>query len=177
MDANGITEFGRWLFIGAMVFLACYDVATFRIPNWANLGLVAAFPVFAGAAALSGADIWWLSHLAAGAIVFGAGLVLFFARVLGGGDVKLLSAAALWVGMKGLLPLVVWVGLAGGVLVLVLLLLRRNLLVLVAWATPRVPESLPRALTTGEKVPYGVAIAAGTILTVLDGQAGWLGQL
>ena len=38
---------------GAMCVFACYDVATFRIPNWANLGLVAAFPVFAGAAALT----------------------------------------------------------------------------------------------------------------------------
>jgi prepilin peptidase CpaA len=102
---------------------------------------------------------------------------MFFARTLGGGDVKLLTAAALWVGMKGLLPLIVWVGLAGGVLVLILLLLRQNLLFIVAWASPRVPKSLPRALTTGEKVPYGVAIAAGTIMTVLSGQSDWLGQL
>jgi prepilin peptidase CpaA len=177
MDLAVLVELGRWLLVGAMIGLACYDVVTFRIPNWANLGLVAAFPVFAGAAALSGVDVFWLEHLGAAAIVFAVGLGMFFARTLGGGDVKLLTAAALWVGMKGLLPLIVWVGLSGGALVLVLLLLRRNLLPIVAWASPRVPQSLPRVLTTGEKVPYGVAIAAGTIMTVLSGQTGWLGQL
>ena len=33
MDATAIGELGRWLFAGAMVFLAIYDVVTFRIPN------------------------------------------------------------------------------------------------------------------------------------------------
>lgn len=177
MDLAAMVDLGRWLFVAVMVFLACYDVVTFRIPNWANLALVVAFPVFAGAATLSGTDLWWLGHLGAAAIVFVAGLGMFFARTLGGGDVKLLAASALWVGMKGLLPLIVWIGLSGGVLVLVLLLVRRNLLPIVAWASPRVPETLPRVLTSGEKVPYGVAIAAGTIMTVLSGQTGWLGQL
>ena len=96
MDLAVLVELGRWLLVGAMIGLACYDVVTFRIPNWANLGLVAAFPVFAGAAALSGVDVFWLEHLGAAAIVFAVGLGMFFARTLGGGDVKLLSAAALW---------------------------------------------------------------------------------
>ena len=169
MDATAIGELGRWLFASAMVFLAIYDVVTFRIPNWANAAVALAFPIFAGAAALAGANVWWLGHLAAAAIVFAVGLALFFTRALGGGDVKLLTAAALWVGMKGLLPFVVWVGLAGGGLVLVLLMLRRNLTMIVAWASPRVPETWPRVLTAGEKVPYGVAIATGAILTVLGG--------
>ncbi len=172
MDAATIIEAGRWLFVAAMVGLALNDVVTFRIPNWANAAVAVGFFAFAGAAALAGADLRWLSHIAAGAVMFLAGLILFQVRALGGGDVKLLSAAALWVGLDGLLTFIVWVGLAGGGLVLLLLLLRRNhLLMLVAWASPRVPQSWPRVLTDGEKVPYGVAIAVGAIVTMMGGQA------
>ncbi|HXV25097.1 MAG TPA: prepilin peptidase [Alphaproteobacteria bacterium] len=171
MDGATIMETGRWLLVAAMAGLAVNDVVTFRIPNWANAAIAVGFFVFAGAAALAGADLQWLSHIAAGAVMFLAGLILFQVRALGGGDVKLLSAAALWVGLDGLLTFIVWVGLAGGGLVLLLLLLRRNLVMLVAWASPRVPQSWPRVLTDGEKVPYGVAIAVGTIVTIMGGQA------
>lgn len=175
MNAVAITEVGRWLFVGAMVYLAIHDVITFRIPNWANASVAMAFLLFAGAATLAGAEVWWLGHIAAAAILLAVGFVLFQTRALGGGDVKLLAAAALWVGLNGLLNFVVWVGLAGGGLVLLLLLLRRNLMMLVAWASPRVPETWPRVLTAGEKVPYGVAIAIGAILTVLGGKGNLFG--
>jgi prepilin peptidase CpaA len=175
VDAATIIEAGRWLFVAAMVGLALNDVVTFRIPNWANAAIAVGFFAFAGAATLAGADPRWLSHLAAGAVVFLAGLILFQFRALGGGDVKLLSAAALWIGMDGLLPLLVWVGLAGGGLVLLLLPLRRNLMTIVAWAMPSTPTAWPRVLTEGEKVPYGVAIAVGAIVTVAGGRVALVG--
>ena len=99
---------------------------------------------------------------------------LFQMRALGGGDVKLLAAASLWIGWTGLLPFVVWVGVAGGGLVLILLALRKNLPMLVAWASPTIPQSWPRVLTSGEKVPYGVAIAIGAIILVVQGNYGIL---
>ena len=171
MDSATILEFGRWAFIASMTALAVHDVATFRIPNWANSALAVGFLLFAAAAILAGGEVRWLEHLEAGAIVFVVGFGLFQVRALGGGDVKLLAAAALWVGLEGLLPFVVWVGVAGGGLVFLLLLLRKNLLILVAWASPRIPQSFPRVLTSGEKVPYGVAIAIGAIVTLLDGRS------
>ena len=172
MDAGLIADAGRWLFICAMVALAANDVFTYRIPNWANAALGLAFFVFAGAVAFAGVELSWIGHLAAGALVFAAGLLMFQFGALGGGDVKLLSAAALWVGMQGLLSLVVLVGLSGGALVLLLLFMRRHLMVLVAWASPRVPQNWPRVFTAGEKVPYGVAIAAGAILMAAQGEYG-----
>ncbi len=175
MEAAAIIESARWLFVLAMAALAVHDVITFRIPNWANAAVAVAFIVFAGAAAMTGAEVWWLGHLAAAAAVFVVGLILFQTRALGGGDVKLLAAAALWIGLDGIVPFVVWVGLAGGALVLLLLLLRRNLTMLAAWALPRTPATWPRVLTAGEKVPYGVAIAIGAIVTVLGGQAALVG--
>jgi prepilin peptidase CpaA len=172
MDTVLIGEAGRWLFISAMVALAVHDVTTFRIPNWANAAVAAGAVLFAAVMALLGADVQWLEHLGAATLVFVAGFAMFQFRALGGGDVKLLAAAALWVGWDGLLFFVVAVGLAGGGLVLMLLMLRNNLMALVAWASPRVPSSWPRVLTAGEKVPYGVAIAIGAVLVALQRQYG-----
>jgi prepilin peptidase CpaA len=175
MHAELIVEAGRWLFIGAMMALALNDVFTYRIPNWANAAVGIGFFVMAGAAVLAGADVAWIGHLTAGAVVFGAGLIMFQFGALGGGDVKLLSAGALWVGMQGLLQFVVMVGLSGGALVLLLLFLRRNLMAFVAWASPTVPQTWPRLFTAGEKVPYGVAIAAGAIVMAAEGRYGFFG--
>jgi prepilin peptidase CpaA len=172
MDAALIVDTGRWLFIGAMIALAVNDVFTYRIPNWANAAIALAFFAFAAAAALAGAEVSWIGHLTAGALVIAVGLLMFQYGALGGGDVKLLSAAALWIGMQGLLSFVVLVGLSGGALVLLLLFMRRNLMALVAWASPRAPQSWPRVFTAGEKVPYGVAIAAGAILIAAHGEYG-----
>jgi prepilin peptidase CpaA len=171
MDAAIILELGRLVFIASLAALAIHDVVTFRIPNWANAALAVAFLPFAAAAGLAGAEVWWLGHLAACVIVFVVGFGMFQMRALGGGDVKLLAAAALWIGWGGLLPFVVWVGISGGGLVLLLLALRKNLPMLIAWASPTIPQSWPRVLTSGEKVPYGVAIAIGGILAMLGGQA------
>jgi prepilin peptidase CpaA len=175
MEAGLIGDAGRWVFIAAVTALALNDIVSFRIPNWANAALAAGFFVVAGAAALAGADVRWLAHLSAGALMFAGGLLLFQFRAMGGGDVKLLSAAALWVGMNGLLPFLVVVGLAGGGLAILLLMLRKHMMPLVAWASPRVPQSWPRVLTAGEKVPYGVAIAVGAILVALQGKFGLFG--
>jgi prepilin peptidase CpaA len=174
MDTALIVEAGRWLFIATMAALAVNDVATFRIPNWANAGVAVGFLLFAGIATLAGAQLPWLLHLAAGAAVFAGGIVLFQLRAMGGGDVKLLAAAALWVGWGvGLLTFLVYVGLAGGALVLLLLILRRNLMMTLVWVSPRLPQSWPRVLTHGEKVPYGVAIAIGAIVIALQGRYGF----
>jgi prepilin peptidase CpaA len=172
MDSAIVLELGRWAFIASLTALAVHDIATFRIPNWANAALALGFLPFAAVASLAGAEVWWLGHLAAGFIVFVVGFGLFQMRALGGGDVKLLAAASLWVGWTGLLPFVVWVGVAGGGLVLILLALRKNLPMLVAWASPTIPQSWPRVLTSGEKVPYGVAIAIGAVILVVQGNYG-----
>jgi Flp pilus assembly protein protease CpaA len=73
----------------------------------------------------------------------------------------------------GLVTFLVYVGLVGGALVLLLLVLRRNLMMVLVWASPRLPQSWPRVLTHGEKVPYGVAIAVGAIAIAFQGQYGF----
>ncbi|MBF0334817.1 MAG: pilus assembly protein CpaA, partial [Alphaproteobacteria bacterium] len=78
-------------------------------------------------------------------------------RALGGGDVKLMAATALWLGLGLALPFVVAVGLFGGALTLILLTLRHTHI----QAFIQSLAGLPPVLERGAAVPYGVAICAG----------------
>jgi prepilin peptidase CpaA len=96
--------------------------------------------------------------------LFGAGLVLFNFRLLGGGDVKLLTAVSLWAGLGTVWAMLVTTAIAGGLLGLSLLLIRP-----IAWpCLARLPSAwscwIPLSLAPGAGVPYGLPIAASAIL-------------
>src|SRR6185503_568446 len=81
-----------------MIAAVVIDVISYRIPNMLVLALVALFLILAG---LNWNDVdWfeWLGHFAAAILVFGVGILLYALRQMGAGDVKLLSAVALWAG-------------------------------------------------------------------------------
>lgn len=142
-------------FFAMIIFAAINDAARFRIPNAVSLGLIILFPLHV---LVSPVPIDWLSSLMTAGLVFGAGFILFSRGLMGGGDVKLLTAAALWAGAGLLLPLLVVMGLAGGVLAALAWLLqyaRRYR----AGGIPGLFMHDPAA--AAPKVPYGVAIAAG----------------
>jgi prepilin peptidase CpaA len=78
-------------------------------------------------------------------------------NIMGGGDAKLLSAAALWFGLTNSLVLfVAAVGLFGGLLTFAILLLRTQSNTILAMGVP-----VPNSLILAKKIPYGIAIAAG----------------
>lgn len=143
-------------FAGLAIYGGVRDVASFTIPNWVSLGIVAAFAV----AALSGhpAPSDLPGHVGAAIAVFVAGLVLFHFNVFGGGDVKLMSAAALWAGFSDLAALVLAVACFGGVLTLALLAGRALPNRLLA-----AHAGLARLVSGRHGVPYGIAIAAGVV--------------
>ena len=102
--------------------------------------------------------------------VFLGGAVLFARGWLGGGDVKLLSAATLWAGAPQALGLLVVTGLLGGALALILLSpfgriapAARRLL-----GPPDTPPSHPGAPEPAVPVPYGVAIAGAGLIVVVS---------
>jgi len=153
--------------VGLLVVAATHDLAARTIPN--------ALPAF-----LAGGG--FLLHLAAGdlpaalvvaTLVFVTAVLCWFRGWLGGGDVKLLAAAAMVVPVVALPAFILDVGLAGGLLALLYLLARR----LVPAASVATPVSLAarvwRAecwrIRRGGPLPYGVAIAAGGVLTLLQG--------
>jgi prepilin peptidase CpaA len=146
------------LFFVLLLYGAICDVATFEIPNFVSVvGALLFLPATVG---LDWEFSEILQHFLAGCMVFLLGLILFAVKVLGGGDVKVLSAAGVWSGFSNLLVLFFWVAVIGGVLTLILILFRQV-------AMPRRFQSLRwiARLHGHTGVPYGVAISFGTLLS------------
>jgi prepilin peptidase CpaA len=138
-----------------LAMAAASDLLTMTIPNRVSLLMAASFLAIAPLAGLSLNEIAF-SVLAA-LVVFAVCFVLFALNTMGGGDAKLLSAAALWFGFTpAMLLFVSSVGLAGGVLTLTILLMRTQSNAILAMGVP-----LPNSLIFAKKIPYGIAIAAG----------------
>ena len=126
-----------------LVVAAVIDFRTFTISNRLNLTVALLAPVYWLSIALSpwpGVAI----QVGAGAAVFLVMAGAFYAGMMGGGDVKLAAALALWFPPAGTVKFLVLTSLAGGVLTLLIL----------AWHHARKCEGRP-------KIPYGVAIAFG----------------
>ncbi len=98
--------------------------------------------------------------------MFLVGAVLFARGYLGGGDVKLLSAATLWAGPSGTPELLMLTGVLGGALALFLLMPFGTQIA--AAARGMLGQS---AIDTGRglamPVPYGVAIASAALIVIL----------
>jgi prepilin peptidase CpaA len=152
------------IYIFALVLAALSDLVSLRIPNWLTGTLALAFPAAAVIAArgTGGHSIDWLSHIEAGAAVFAGAAVLFACRLLGGGDVKLLAAMALWCGLPMVLLLLFLVAIIGGIFALAVLGLRQPL---VQASILAVSRRAPAFLHSRMPIPYGIPIAIAGILT------------
>jgi prepilin peptidase CpaA len=143
---------------GLFVAAACWDVASFTIPNSIQAGLLAAFAIAALACHMT-PEIFG-SHLLAGVVGLAAGFTLFALGYVGGGDAKLFACTALAFGLHDLLDYTVVASVFGGALTLSLL------------AARKIP--LPRALAAQgwilrlhderEGIPYGVALSLGALV-------------
>jgi prepilin peptidase CpaA len=133
---------------------AISDIRHLRIPNLIPLLLVAGFVVQAALGGVQG----MAGHLVAMLIVLALLVPLFAMNALGGGDVKLLAAAALWLGMADLPLLLVGVAILGGVFAALWLPLRW----IVARALPH--RRLPASLQLEAALPYGVPIGIASLL-------------
>src|SRR3954468_7345555 len=137
----GFTELLLVWLAAMLIVAAVIDVRTFTISNRLNTTVAL------------GAPLYWLSialapwpgmaiQLAAGGLVFTLFAGAFYAGMMGGGDVKLAAALALWFPPPSTVKFLVRPSLAGGVPPLAVL----------AWHRARRREGRP-------EVPYGVAIA------------------
>ena len=136
-----------WILLGLLSALllaaAAFDLKTRTIPNSLNLAI-----------ALLAIPFWWSTGLAlwpdmalqlgVAALVFAAFAAIFALGAMGGGDVKLVAAVALWLPWQAVISLLVLMSLAGGVLTLAMVVRRRF-----AEAEAEM------------EIPYGVAIAFG----------------
>ncbi len=150
-------------FGGLLLFAAASDATRFVIPNTVSVAILA---VFVAAVVASPLEFRWIDQIGAFALVFGVGWTLFAFGFVGGGDVKLTAAIAPWCGLTALPTELAYVALSGGVLALALLGLRSFLPKAMAAVQPNNTVQLPRVLRPGEPLPYGIAIAIGTILAI-----------
>jgi len=135
---------------------ALTDVTGRRIPNRLVLVLVALAAVRIGTAMVDGAGLAGPAlDLGLALAVFLAGAFVFHFGMIGGGDVKLIAAGVLWTGAGAAGEFLLATAIAGGVLAAAFLLQTR--------IAPR-PEGAAAKLRP-PSLPYGIAIAAGGILT------------
>jgi prepilin peptidase CpaA len=126
-----------------LVIAAVIDARTFTISNRLNLTVALLAPLYWASVALSpwpGVAIQIAAAVTVFAILAGA----FYAGMMGGGDVKLAAALALWFSPINTMKFLVFMSLAGGILTIALL----------AWHRSRQRDGRPQ-------IPYGVAIAFG----------------
>ena len=156
---------GEFLVLAALPALllaaACWDIASFTIPNFIQAALIASFLVFAVATGMPAAAFG--AHLLAGSIGLAVGFALFAFGYIGGGDAKLFACASLWLGLADLPSYALIASVFGGGLTLALLSFRGvplpGVLARQGWVM--------RLHDRASGVPYGVALAAGALAIVL----------
>jgi prepilin peptidase CpaA len=155
-------------FVGLMGAAMVSDVRTERIPNVLILaGLVLGLAL----RGLGGWDLLFLS-VAGAAVALLVTVPLFALGAIGGGDAKLFAVVGAFMGPKGFAAALLASAVVGGVLAIVVTL-RRGVLLAVLLSCR---DLLLRALTLGRfgerltlaspgaiTIPYGVAIAVGSI--------------
>jgi len=146
-------------FAALLVTAAIWDVRHYVIPHWISPAIVGLFGLYLVG---SGFAVSWEAALIAGGAVFVVGACFFAFGAIGGGDVKLLAATALWAGLDELTLLLLATVLVGGVLAL-------GSLMFGAITAPRPAGRLGAQATKIQsaqpaQLPYGVAIAVGGVL-------------
>ena len=140
------------LMLGALALLlvsaGIQDARTREIADWKNSAIALLAP------------LWWWSNglplwpdlaiqIGVAALVFGLFWVAFHFGQMGGGDVKMIGALALWFPFEALLWMLIIMSLLGGALTLLL-----------------VVERAVKRKTSAIEVPYGVAIAIAALISL-----------
>ena len=143
-----------------LALAAGWDIASFTIPNFLQVALIAAFVVFVIAIGMQPSAIG--GHLLAAFIGLAVSFTLFALGYIGGGDAKLFACILLWIGLGNLLDYTLVACLMGGALSLVIIGMRKlplpALLTGQAW--------ILRLHDAKGGIPYGVALAAGAFLVL-----------
>jgi prepilin peptidase CpaA len=161
----------HWSLLAVGLLLAAVtDVRRRVVPNWVTVGLLFSGLLARGLSAGPAAAAWGLAGAAVALLL----LLYPFARSwIGGGDVKLLAACGAWLGPLPVLLAVIFSAAAGGAISVGCFLrsprpVRRriltNLKVTLMSRSAPAPDHRPPRLSP----PMAPAIAAGTLLVVLD---------
>lgn len=148
-----------WLITILMVLVILWDMRAYIIPNWISGVIVLAY--FPAAYFMKFPIV---EPLIAVAVVLGIGLLIYAVGIMGGGDIKLLSALVIWTGLGPVsITFLIYVALIGGVFTIFLWVTRR--IIRLFWR-----KNLPILLSKGAPIPYGVAIAIAFLLMLWQGR-------
>lgn len=151
-------EFASLVFPVVLIAAMVTDLRRFEIPNVLPILLIGAYPV---AAVLAGHDLTlMLWHGAVALCALLVGMMMFFLRVFGGGDAKLIAAAALWTGPDMTVEFTLYTAIIGGLIALALMVFWRLPLPALLAGIP----SVQRLHAARNQVPYGLAIGASGLL-------------
>lgn len=160
-----------FIIIALMLAVFWFDASRFIIPNWLVLVLLLLYPIYL---LLTPEPIDWVGALGVAVIAFAIGLALFASKIMGGGDVKLLTVCCLWVGMsKALIDYIIITSLIGGALSILLIAGRSVAGYL--WLKYIKTDTMPRILEKGAPLPYGLAIAGAMLILIAQGKLTGLG--
>jgi prepilin peptidase CpaA len=163
--------------VAFVIMVAVSDMRSRRIPNWLTVGAVSVGLVTSVMVGGPSAILGSLAGLAVGLAVF---LPFYLARGFSAGDVKAMAAIGAFVGPKGALLAGAWillVGSIGGIALLIRLggpaavralrdrWLARVCILVATGAAPGIEP--PAADPARHRFPYGVAIAAGTVTSLI----------
>lgn len=153
---------------------AVVDVRRHRIPNWLT------YPGIAMGILLRWFFFGWrgLGSALAGCLLAGGIVFLFYmVRAMGAGDVKLLAAIGSLVGPSDATVVLAATAISGGVLALVYVIFRRrvgatlrnvgSVLTFHSWNGLRAHPELNLDNPSALRMPYGLAIATGTLYAFL----------
>lgn len=146
--------------IAIVLTAAATDLHGRRIPNWLTFGAwVLALPVQMAIHGAAGGVASWALGWLAGFSIF---LPFYLLRGMAAGDVKLMAATGAWLGATLAFQIAMVTFLLGGAWAIVLVLKSRQ--------HKQLARNIGGILRTGEggssvgSIPYGVAIAAGTLV-------------
>ena len=141
-----------------MILPMATDMLTMKIPNWISLVLIVGNLAISLAIGLSAHDI--ALNFSCGAAVFVLTAILFSLGWIGGGDAKLATATAVWIGWSSILDYGVAAAVIGGLLGLAILAARTIPLPAIFAARPWIA----RLHDSRSGIPYGIALAAAGLM-------------
>ncbi|ATE64858.1 A24 family peptidase [Rhizorhabdus dicambivorans] len=140
------------ILLAVLLLMAAWtDIRTRTISNELNAAI-----------ALLAVAFWWVAgealwpdiavRIGIALLLFAVFAGLFMLKMMGGGDVKMIAALALWLPFQALMVMLIVMALAGGAITVFLLIRQR-------W----------RPNAERPEVPYGVAIAIGGLWVIANG--------
>jgi len=150
--------------LGLGVLAAVSDFKGMTIPNSISALVLVLFGVAFTVTHLAGVEVFasLSSHLLSGFLMLAITMAMFFLKMIGGGDSKLVTAFTFWFGIEGLIAFVFYMSLAGAVLGFIALYLKTRKPI----KAPAEGSWLARVQSGENVVPYGIPITVGAFATL-----------